>query len=266
MRSADELASRADSLLRADVESNLLATVLELARRSPKPANMFGLVQGAAGEVVGAALRLPPRRMLTTGMADEAASTLTRAWMAADPDLPGIAGPSSVARAGARVWEQSTGGRSEVVMAEALHTVERIIDPTRPANGALRPATGSDRSLLIEWIDDFQREAGVDGNPADMVDRRELHVWDDEGPVSVVGRLPAVAGVVRIGPVYTPPQHRGRGYGSSAVAAVSRGALAAGARQCMLFTDLANPTSNKIYAALGYRRVGDWEELAFERR
>jgi hypothetical protein len=40
-------------------------------------------------------------------------------------------------------------------------------------------------------------------------------------------------------------------------------ALAAGARQCMLFTDLANPTSNQIYAAVGYRRCGDWEEYAF---
>jgi hypothetical protein len=28
----------------------------------------------------------------------------------------------------------------------------------------------------------------------------------------------------------------------------------------MLFTDLANPTSNKIYAEVGYRRFGDWEE------
>jgi len=32
----------------------------------------------------------------------------------------------------------------------------------------------------------------------------------------------------------------------------------------MLFTDLANATSNKIYAEVGYRRIGDWEEHAFE--
>ena len=34
----------------------------------------------------------------------------------------------------------------------------------------------------------------------------------------------------------------------------------------MLFTDLANPTSNKIYAEVGYRRVGAWEQHAFDRR
>jgi predicted GNAT family acetyltransferase len=72
-----------------------------------------------------------------------------------------------------------------------------------------------------------------------------------------------VAGVVRIGPVYTPVGARRRGYSSSAVAALSRQALEAGAHTCMLFTDLTNPTSNKIYADVGYRRFGEWEEAEF---
>ena len=63
----------------------------------------------------------------------------------------------------------------------------------------------------------------------------------------------------------TPPALRRRGYAGSAVAAASRRALTGGARQCMLYTDLDNPTSNKIYAEVGYRRVGEWEEIALER-
>jgi uncharacterized protein len=70
---------------------------------------------------------------------------------------------------------------------------------------------------------------------------------------------------VRVGPVYTPPEARGRGYASSAVAAVSRHALATGSHTCMLYTDVANPTSNKIYADVGYRRIADWEERVFTR-
>ncbi len=65
--------------------------------------------------------------------------------------------------------------------------------------------------------------------------------------------------------MYTPPAGRSRGYASSAVAALSRAVLDAGARRCMLYTDLANPTSNRIYAAIGYRRVAEWEEIAFAR-
>jgi predicted GNAT family acetyltransferase len=101
-----------------------------------------------------------------------------------------------------------------------------------------------------------------------MVDARLRHegllVWDDGRPVSMIGIAPEVSGVVRIGPVYTPPEQRRRGYAGSAVAAASRRALAAGASRCMLFTDLANPTSNKIYAEVGYVRTGDWEEIALE--
>jgi predicted GNAT family acetyltransferase len=93
--------------------------------------------------------------------------------------------------------------------------------------------------------------------------RGGIFIWDDDGPVSLVGANPPVAGVVRIGPVYTPPEHRRRGYAGHAVAEVSRRALQAGASRCMLFTDLANLTSNKIYAEVGFRVFGDWEEHEF---
>ena len=93
---------------------------------------------------------------------------------------------------------------------------------------------------------------------------RSLHVWDDGGaPVCLVGVRPAADGVAAIAPVYTPPPLRRRGYAGSAVAAASRLLLADGADVCMLFTDLANPTSNKIYAEVGYRRFADWEDRRF---
>ena len=66
-------------------------------------------------------------------------------------------------------------------------------------------------------------------------------------------------------PVYTPPEHRGTGYGSAVTAAVSQHALDAGARDVILFTDLANPTSNSIYQKIGYRPVYDSTELEFTR-
>jgi hypothetical protein len=60
------------------------------------------------------------------------------------------------------------------------------------------------------------------------------------------------SGVACVCPVYRPPAQRGRGWASNAVAEVSRRIQVEGARVC-LFTDQANPTSNKIYVALGYR-------------
>jgi hypothetical protein len=69
---------------------------------------------------------------------------------------------------------------------------------------------------------------------------------------------------VRIGPVYTPPEHRRRGYGSAVTAAVTAEQLAAGRTFCFLYTDLANPTSNKIYTEIGYELVCDAIDYAFE--
>jgi predicted GNAT family acetyltransferase len=70
-------------------------------------------------------------------------------------------------------------------------------------------------------------------------------------------------GVSRVGPVYTPREHRGHGYASRAVYEVSALLRESGERPC-LFTDQANPTSNKIYEALGYQRLVDMANLRVE--
>lgn len=262
-KSADEFAERATPLLGSRVEHNILATVLQIAQRRSPDGALFGFVEGAHGEIAGAALRLPPRRLLASVMDQAAGAALTEAWLAADPGLPGVAGPRDSARCIAREWELRTGGAYELAMGTALHALDRVTDPPRPAAGALREPTASERELMLEWVREFITEEGLADDPAAMLDSRRLHVWDDGGPVSLVASSPPVAAAVRIGPVYTPPANRRRGYASSAVAGASRVLLQSGARQCLLFTDLSNPTSNRIYAAVGYRRVAAWDELAF---
>jgi predicted GNAT family acetyltransferase len=69
---------------------------------------------------------------------------------------------------------------------------------------------------------------------------------------------------IRIGPVYTPPELRGRGYASALVAELTRRLIAGGRQFCFLFTDLANPTSNSIYQRVGYRPVTDVNLWVFE--
>jgi predicted GNAT family acetyltransferase len=218
-----------------------------------------------------AAMRTPPFPLLTSPLDDVAdADALVERWLEADPELPSVTGVPATARAIADAWTKRTGGTSRRTMSEAMHVLTQAREPPRPARGTLRAGTPDDRDLLLAWMADFVAEAGLidAAQAAAMVDARLRHngllLWDDSRPVSMIGVAPEVSGVVRIGPVYTPPQERRRGYAGSAVAAASRRALAAGAARCMLFTDLANPTSNKIYAEVGYRRTGDWEEIALE--
>jgi predicted GNAT family acetyltransferase len=142
-----------------------------------------------------------------------------------------------------------------------------MVDLAPPAGvpGELRAAATADRDQLIAWTAAFGAEAVPDQRPWDaapMIDVRlrrpgALWIWYDGGrAVSMLWISPPVGGVVRLSGVYTPPELRGRGYASACVAAVS-GRVLAGGHACVLYTDLANPTSNKIYQAIGYRPVMD---------
>ena len=133
------------------------------------------------------------------------------------------------------------------------------------------PST-AERPLIIEWLLAFGREA-LGGDDATRVAAsaddwlagkgRTLWLWDDGGPVSLTGVGGDTPHGTRIGPVYTPPEVRKRGYASALVAAVSQAQLDAGLRFCFLYTDQANPTSNKIYQAIGYRPVTDALRIDF---
>jgi predicted GNAT family acetyltransferase len=82
-------------------------------------------------------------------------------------------------------------------------------------------------------------------------------------PVSLaVVRLP-VAGVSRIGPVYTPTTHRGNGYGSAVTAAAALWAREHSSDDVVLFADLANPTSNTIYQGIGFQPISDYAHIDF---
>ena len=89
-----------------------------------------------------------------------------------------------------------------------------------------------------------------------------LFVWDNDGPVSMAGWTGKTLNGVRVTFVYTPPEFRRHGYASACVAALTQRLLDEGNRYCCLYTDLANPTSNRIYQQIGYRAVCDVADYA----
>lgn len=273
-RDATEFAERtAGFLVRRPVEHNVLATVLAgLEPGGCTDRLVFAWVaSGASGKVLGAALRTQPRRLLASTMVAEVAERLMPALLDTDPELPGINGPQPAASYLAEAWRRCSGGTVEAGMSQAIYWLSRVNEPARLPAGDARPAGLTDRNLIVEWARAFSRDAGLPEADAGLaVERRlrdgRLFIWDHDGAVSMVGTSPPVAGVVRLGPVFTPLQARRRGYASALVADVSRRALAAGATRCMLYTDLANATSNNIYQAVGYRRSTDAQEYLFHTR
>lgn len=227
------------------------------------------------GELIGVALRTPPWPVITSGLPTDPALLdvfLTR-WLEFDPELPGVSGPRENSTALAEVWTRRTGGTTKVTLATRLFRLGELTSPT--AGGQARAATRDDFDLLVKWREDFEVEAiGFSRDPAEgpaaigrMFDNGDsIVLWEDRGdPVSWAAASAPIAGMSRVGPVYTPPEHRTRGYGAAVTAAASQRAWDAGAEDVILFADIANPTSNSIYQKIGYRPLYDSSELEFVR-
>jgi predicted GNAT family acetyltransferase len=209
--------------------------------------------------------------LLSSRMSRPAAAELARDLVAAGRQVPGINATQEAADAFAAAWADRTGDAVTAHRRMRLLRLGELIRPAADPEGAARLATERDRDLLAGWFDAFAREVGDPPRHENraVVDERlgygGITVWEDDGvPVSMAGQTRTVARMVRVAPVYTPPELRGRGYAGAATAAVSQAALDAGLRDVVLYTDLANPTSNALYQRLGYRPVEDRVVFSFE--
>ena len=274
----DFLADAEDFLLRREAEHNLLFGICSAIRATPElfaedPPRFHTVVDGS-GLAVAATLRTPPHNQVISQVADAQAVDALADALAGDA-LPGLLAPPDVCARFLARWHELTGATARLEVAERIFRLVRVIPPSRPAPGSWRLAAPEDRSLVADWLVAFSAEAVPEQapipNPLETADRwiagtyRLLYVWEDGGrTVSLVGAGGETPNGIRIGPVYTPPEARNRGYASALTAAASADQLARGRRFCFLFTDLANPTSNRIYQAIGYEPVCDMDQYRFE--
>lgn len=235
-------------------------------------------VRDASGEVVSAAMRtatFKPYPTFALPMSDEAARTLAATLHGRGELLGGANGALPGAEVLARATAELAGGEMVADKATRLWEARTVEVPPAP-EGRLRQATEADAELVLDWFTAFHEEAdeqaGREPDPHSgehntldsvLVRIREGVEWLWELPDGTVAHLSGAGlpsyGVGRIGPVYTPREFRGRGIASYVVGELTRRGLEAGTRMC-LFTDQANPTSNKIYASLGYEPVVDMAE------
>jgi GNAT superfamily N-acetyltransferase len=271
---ASEFAAAAGPLLQADPLRHTIAlSVLDGIHRGGEPSAVL-LTVHEAGEVTGAALRSPGRPALVSAVPHELAPAVERVLAEADPAADRASGPVAEAEAFAAARIARTGCRAEPEMRMRLFALDELVPP-RGVPGRARPADAGDIPLLGGWRRAFGAEAGHDDARASPAEAEEYvarsmrlgageMLWEVEGtPVAQATAKPVIAGASRIGPVYTPPEHRGHGYAAAVTAAASQAALDAGARRVVLFTDLANPTTNRLYPRIGYRPVHDAVELRF---
>lgn len=220
-------------------------------------------------DIVAVAIITPPRNLLLSKIQDFAAVEAIAQNLHSTQDLlPGVNAPNAEAKAFAEAWQILTGQSYQLKMALRAFQLQQV-QVIPKAGGYFRHAISGDREILIRWFEAFVQEAlgivatNTEGAVERHLQRGTAYIWEDETPVAIachVGITPNGAGVSM---VYTPPEHRRKGYASACVATLSQSLLNQGYKYCFLFTDLANPTSNHIYQALGYQPVGDLHDYSF---
>jgi predicted GNAT family acetyltransferase len=271
------LAEAGPFLALREAEHNLLFGICSQLARDPQSFGQgppYLAISEDDGRIVGAALRTPPHNLVLSETDELAAiEPLVRDVRDAVDTLPGVLGPRSAASTFVRAWCDREGAVATLRMSNRIYRAARATRPTGVA-GAMRQSRDADRDLMIRWLDAFTAEAMpeevVHDTSESMVERRRSdpdggwRFWQDEGrAVSLAGFGSRTPNGIRVGPVYTPPALRGRGYATALVGWMTAALLEGGHRHCFLFTDLANPTSNGIYQRIGYEAVTDVEQYSF---
>jgi predicted GNAT family acetyltransferase len=265
----------ADPFVRFDpFSTNVIAVVASRIAAGQEPAsdsNLWATVTDSAGHVVGAAMHTPPHHVFLSRMPAEAAAALAQALADNGREVPGVNGALESTRPFAATWRAATGCDSRLVTAERLYSLGTLKAPEAVAGRGITAATPQHVELMAAWLAAFHDEAQSQAPVLQwyaLAQRRvaagQVQLWQDADVfVSLAAFSAPSAGVARIGPVYTPPADRRRGYGAAVTAHATHTALAAGAEHVVLYADLANPISNSIYQKIGFVADHDAEERAF---
>ncbi|MEV7287485.1 GNAT family N-acetyltransferase [Streptomyces sp. NPDC093252] len=224
------------------------------------------------GEVRGIYYRVSPERGVSlTPLAPEDTEGLAEHLLGLGRPLPYVTAERATARAFTEAWGRRTGAAADIRVELGLYRLGTLTPPDPFPEGSARPAGDADHEHVMQWCRElaayFGEEVTINAETwasTRFGEKTYLYWVDPDGvPVSMAGANPLIGGQVRVDPVYTPEHLRGRSYGGAATVAVSRAALDAGAEEVVLYTNLANPTSNALYQRLGYRSIAEFAVYDF---
>jgi hypothetical protein len=268
---------RTQSLLEQDeLTNNLILGICLRLRNQPswgKGTPYLATVQWE-GEIIVAAVMTPPYRLTLTRFSKTPLPSfriVARNLMDSKWEVPGVLAAKDIARAFAAIWGDLSGELVKPGRKQRLYRLDEVHPPSN-VPGHLRLAGKSDLTLVTRWMTGFRQDTQVDPDirvnfhslAQTRIQHGDIFLWVVQGqPVSMAAKTRPTRHGISISMVYTPPNKRNRGYASACVAALSQRLLTSGFQWCSLFTDLDNPTSNRIYQRIGYRPVCDFENYIF---
>lgn len=274
--SPEEFLNHAGPLLYQNEPTNSLMLGLcgNLIRATEPPKSAPLLIRVLQNEkTVTAAIQTSLMNLIVTYASPNQLELLASELKKIHAHLPGVVGPAKESELFSQIWSHQTGAKSKLGMGQKIYKIEKVDEPNTP--GSLRLAQPEEADLIGQWLFDFGVESLLPSEQKSLAERKEhavkairnqlAYVWLVDGqPVSMahVGR-PTLNGI-SISGVYTPQALRKNGFASAVVAQLSQKMLDSGKKFCVLYTDLANSTSNKIYQKVGYREVSNSKHFLFK--
>jgi len=267
-----------DYLSADEARHNLLLGISSTIVQKPDLYELVDLwtVEEPDNDVRLAALRTPPYSLvLGRPSLDEALDAFVDRLVDEGHDLPGVVAAVPEVDAFVASWTTARDVDATIALRQGVYQATEIAE-VPPVRGDHRPAEPSDRELVVRWMlafgeealpheDETERQIRTIESRLEASDASGLWLWEVDGePVSMSGYGGETPHGIRIGPVYTPPDLRGRGYATALVAAQSRWLLGRGRTFVFLYTDLDNPTSNALYRRIGYRFVAESADVRFD--
>jgi predicted GNAT family acetyltransferase len=269
-------------LLQYEAENNLLLGILAgliAGEFLEHPPYLIQVIENEETQL--AVMRTPPFPVLFSfsphplekNVVDQ---VLQELWGEFGSELAGFTGEKYLAADLSDRWGQFSGKKPNLKMAMRIYKLTQV-QPAARVPGSMRPVDEGDKSLVLDWYARFHQDAMGEEPEQEMVKKgaeryfradhqqRGLMLWEVEGkPVSMAGYTGPTTNGIRVGVVYTPPEQRNKGYASACTAELSEYLLDLGFKFCFLFTDLLNPTSNRIYQQIGYGPVCDVDRYEFK--
>ena len=249
-------------LMRDEATNGLMISVAMRLAQAPEGGTHYAAVVQRGTEAMGAALRQGGHKLIVTRLSDETARLLAEDWPRDGTGLAHAGGPAPDITRFAEHYCRWTGRKSRPGIAQRLYRADAIAS-RHPVAGVMRPAQDTDLPLVRQWLAGYTSETQ---GPSIAIERhiqaKRLHLWINNGPVAMASISGTTPNSARLSLVYTPPAHRGQGYGQAIVAGLGAKMLK-DFRLLTLFTDIGNPVANNVYRKVGFTPVCDFHDVHF---
>jgi uncharacterized protein len=268
-----------EQLAADEIRFSLMHGIAQQVAENPNTYGMgqpWFMVVTNEGQVCGAAMRTPPHNVLMAhfnGNKQETTDELCKAIFELDPHIPGVNGEKEITDMFNHKWCKKANVGIKHSLGLQVYKLEQVTN-LHLSPGRLRPAGTADIELVIDWTMAFHRdiheETVHDQNPAIFNERIKkrieagtIFIWENQQPVSLATVVRPTLNGISIGGVYTPKELRGKGYATSCVSEVCKLMLQQ-YKFCVLYADLANPTSNAIYKRIGFSGYCQSSQYSFD--